>query len=199
MSWETVRDEKSPCACGQGYVRSVSRSDDWNRTEENISLHCVECEKKYVTYSYDYQHSGMNETVTRWVKREDYERVRKLKLEAEEADLLAKNQITEHLRLNYLSLWLHMFQDVRRNKKAVWSKLRELGITGYSYAVFCKKVDLIRLDEHIESYVHHLFTRPILKILAIDDENIKILEASPQAAKDRYHKARREMLNGSFN
>jgi hypothetical protein len=199
MSWETDRDEKRPCACGQGYVRSVSRSDDWNRTEEKVSLHCVECEKKYVTYSYDYHRSGMIETATRWVKREDYENFRNLKSESDEADLLAKNQITEHLRLHYLDLWMYMFQDVRRNKKAVWSKLRELGINGYSYALFCKKVDLSRLDEHIESYVHHSFTRPILKILAINDENIEILAVSPRAANERYHEVRREMLKGSFN
>jgi hypothetical protein len=199
MSWETVRDEKSPCACGQGYVRSVSRSDDWNRTEENVSLHCEECKKKYVIYSYDYHSSGMIETASRWVKRDDYESFRKLKSESEEADLLSKNQITEHLRIHYLDLWMYLFQDVRRNKKAVWSKLRELGINGYSYALFCKKVDLSRLDEHIESYVHHSFTRPILKILAVNDENIEILAASPRAANDRFHEARRKMFKGSFN
>lgn len=114
MSWETVRDHRKPCPCGQGYVHSVSRSDDWGRWENEVILHCPECEKTYVKYSYDNNSKGMVETTIRWVKRNDYNNFQRSKKEWKEADLLSKSQITEYLRLHYLEWWMALFKDVRR-------------------------------------------------------------------------------------
>ncbi|MEC0091511.1 hypothetical protein [Paenibacillus macquariensis] len=199
MSWETFSDDRKPCPCGQGYVRSVCRSDDWGRIEEAISLHCAECEMTYVTYSYNYHRSGMIETSTQWVKREDYENFLKFKADWEAADLLAKTQITEYLRLNYLETWMTLFQGVRRNKKAVWSKLRDLRITEYSYSLFCKKIDASQVDDHIESYVSYHFSEPVLRILDVNDEFISTLSSSSRDANERYQEARREMFQHAFS
>lgn len=199
MSWETVRNDRNPCPCGQGYVHSVSRSDDWGRWEEGVSLHCLECEKTYVKYSYDNSSKGMVETTIRWVKRDDYNNYQRSKKEWKEADLLYKRQITEYLRLHYLESWMALFKDVRRTKKAVWSKLRELRITGYSYSLFCKHIDVSQLNDHIESYVSYQFSDSVLKMLEVNDETIGTLAASSREATQRYHKAWSQMLQNSFS
>lgn len=198
MSWETIKRDKRPCGCGQGVILTVTRMDDWNRTEHDESLQCAACEKTHVMYSYDYHSSGMIDTASKWVLREDLKRVQDLKLELQTAENLARNQMTEHLRANYLEQWMALFQNVRRNKKAVWNKLRDLGMTERSYSVFCQKVDAGRLDDLIEGYVSYLYAEPILKILEVNDKMIVALTASTNELKKKYYEARSKMLERGF-
>lgn len=65
MSWEIVKEDSKPCPCGKGFVSRILKADDWNRSEITVSLNCLECNKNYVKYTYDYPSSGMLETATR--------------------------------------------------------------------------------------------------------------------------------------
>ncbi|OMC67624.1 hypothetical protein BK126_18845 [Paenibacillus sp. FSL H7-0326] len=94
--------------------------------QQHIPIEVVS--KTYVRYSYDYHSLGMIETSTRWVRREDYENFKQKKTAMETAESHQKEQITEYLRTHYLEAWMSLFTEVRRNKKAIWSRLRELGI-----------------------------------------------------------------------
>ncbi|WP_072526572.1 hypothetical protein, partial [Mycobacterium tuberculosis] len=187
------------CACGRGYIQTDIRSDDWGRMEEEIELHCTECSKTYVRYSYDYHTSGMIETSTRWVRREDYENYKQWKAAKETAERQQKEQITEYLRTQYLEAWMSLFTEVRRNKKAVWTRLSELGIPVYGYSSFIKRVDVSRLNDHIEGYVSYYHQDTVLKILKVNnDEKIKTLTSSAKDVQAQYSKVRSEMMQRSL-
>ncbi|QUL53405.1 hypothetical protein KDC22_23845 [Paenibacillus tritici] len=194
MSWEIVSEVKEPCGCGIGFVITVVKSDDWNRTEETISLQCSECAKNYVRYSYDYHSSGMIETSTCWVKKEEYEVFCQLKSEFEALEVNVNKDLTDYLRLHYLKPWMNLFNDGAQNKKAVWSKLRMLGLTSYSHSTFGNKIKVKDLNEHIESFVTYSFVHQLTKILSINDKNIETISISTQKARQQYEEARRVMM-----
>lgn len=59
MSWEKMGERSVICPCGKGKIVRTDYGDDWNRTEESISISCPECRKKYnlITRSW-YKHAG---------------------------------------------------------------------------------------------------------------------------------------------
>lgn len=198
MSWEIVREDKMPCGCGLGFILTVGRSDDWNRTEEDISLQCSECAKNFVRYSYNYHNSGMLETATYWVKKVDYETFCQLKSELEAINAQGNKEVTDYLRLHYLKPWLDLFIDVPRNKKAVWNKLKLLGLTHYSYSTFSGKFKTGELEGYIESFVGYIHIKKITKILSINDKHIETIPKSTQAVQDQYDEARRVMMKNAL-
>ncbi|QQZ61171.1 hypothetical protein JI735_33155 [Paenibacillus sonchi] len=199
MSWEIVRESKEPCGCGLGFVLTVVRSDDWNRTDETISLQCSECVKNYVRYSYDYQRSGMIETATYWVKKEDYKAFLQSKSEVDALQVIANKDLTEYLRLHYLKPWMDLFSDVPWNKKSIWSKLKLLGLTSYSYSTFSGKIKVKDLTEFVESFVTYSSVNQITKILSINDNNIETIALSTQSVRQRYEEARKVMMGNAFS
>ncbi|KJD42351.1 hypothetical protein [Paenibacillus terrae] len=198
MSWEIVREDREHCACRMGFVSRILKADDWNRTEITVSLMCSECKKNYVEYTYDYHSSGMLETATRWVKKEEYEVFCRLETEFKEIEGKTNNEINEYLYSNYYESWMALFDNVPRNKKAVWNKLYHLNLIYFSYSKFCKNIGTKSLDDHIKSYVSYPHKDKLLKILGVRDENIGIINAKSKTARIQYEEVKRTMIRNSF-
>ena len=47
MSYEIIRNDKTPCPCGAGCVRRVVKENDWFQQKESISIECAVCNGKY--------------------------------------------------------------------------------------------------------------------------------------------------------
>ncbi|NHN33123.1 hypothetical protein [Paenibacillus agricola] len=198
MSWETTNREKSACGCDLGYVLRETRSDDWNRTEENATLHCIECQTNFVAYSYDVHRSGMTESIQRWVRKDDYEVFERTKREGDTIEQKARTQLTEYLRTQYLDRWMSIFEEVPRNKKAVWTKLKQINMINISYSNYCKRTS--DLEEDIVSYVSTYYVQPLFKVLIISSEPmIESINALPNEARQRHNEARVAMMKRSFS
>lgn len=52
MSWEVIRTKKIKCPCGKGKIIQETKSDDWNRIEDEFPIiYCGECKGKYIIKS----------------------------------------------------------------------------------------------------------------------------------------------------
>ncbi|WP_025677253.1 hypothetical protein [Paenibacillus polymyxa] len=198
VSWEIVKEDSKPCPCGLGFVSRIVKADDWNRSEERVSLNCLECNKNYVEYRYDYTSSGMLETAICWVKKEEYEVFCRLEKEFKEIEGKINNEINEYLYINYYQSWMALFHDVPRNKKAVWNKLYYWNLIRYSYSTFCKKIGTQSLDDCLKSYVSYPHKDKLQNILGVSDENIKAMASRLKSARTQYGEARRKMIRNSF-
>lgn len=140
----------------------------------------------------------MLETAIHWVKREEYEVFCRLETEFKEIEGKTKNEINEYLYSNYYQSWMALFNDVPRNKKAVWNKLCHLNLIYFSYTKFCKDIGTKSLDDHIKSYVSYTHKDKLLKILGIRDENIGIIHAKSKTARIQYEEAKHTMMRNSL-
>jgi hypothetical protein len=47
MSWEESVTATHPCPCGKGTWVEITKSDDWNRSEEHAEMRCAKCDKTH--------------------------------------------------------------------------------------------------------------------------------------------------------
>lgn len=48
MSWEIIDTKEIKCICGKGKIKQIIKDDDYRVREENPTIECEECSKKYV-------------------------------------------------------------------------------------------------------------------------------------------------------
>ncbi|MNC70175.1 hypothetical protein D3C75_1209560 [compost metagenome] len=94
---------------------------------------------------------------------------------------------------------MDLFSDVPWNKKSIWSKLRLLGLTSYSYSTFSGKIKVKDLTEFVESFITYSSVNQITKILSINDNNIETIALSTQSVCQRYEEARKVMMGNAFS
>lgn len=47
MSYEIDAINETKCPCGKGKIKLIFKSNDWNKTKEDVIIDCEECIKNY--------------------------------------------------------------------------------------------------------------------------------------------------------
>jgi hypothetical protein len=181
MSWDIIRDDKKPCACGQGFFRNVTKMDDWNRIDHEENLECEQCNSRYTKYTFYSERTIGDDGTTVWIENSQYKELLRRKAELKDNITNIEEKALNYFKENYEKNYLDLFKDVKRNKKAVWSKLYELELTWNSYSSFCQGVKIEYLDKRIESLVTYRNIPKLMNILKLSDE---ILQDLIQKAHD---------------
>ena len=47
MSYDIASEKAVPCACGEGWIKRITYSNDWNQFKENVFIQCERCQNTH--------------------------------------------------------------------------------------------------------------------------------------------------------